>query len=507
MGNSNKKLFRTILISGCAMGIYYIISLVLTPFITENVGVEAYGFVTLSKNFATYAGMFTIALNSYAVRYIAISYHRGNIKKSNVYFNSVFWADVLLGIVFLIVFFVFSLKPEYILNVPSSLITSVKILLALTGVNFCITTISTVLGSAAYIKNRLDLSGIFKGISYVVEALILIVLFYQFKAEIWYVAIGSIGSTIVILLSNIFLHKKYVSDLKVRKGDVAASAIRELVINGVWNSINSLGNILNSGLDIVVSNLILNPLAMGQVAVVKTISGIFYALIQTVSQPFQPIFLKYYSNKDKNELIHEFKFSATICGLFSNLAFAGFFSLGKTFYDMWIPNQNTQLIWELTVITLLGCVVEGAIFPLYYVYTLTVKNKIPCMITVIGGVINVISKFFLIRFTPLGIYAIVLTTTVIMTLINFVFNPLYMCHCLSIRKGTFYPVILKHCFSCFVMSVVFFVIGKIIKPDNWLSLIISVFVDVIIGVFIHMTIQGVGYKKIVSLIVRRNPHE
>lgn len=291
MGNSNKKLFRTILISGCAMGIYYIISLVLTPFITENVGVEAYGFVTLSKNFATYAGMFTIALNSYAVRYIAISYHRGNIKKSNVYFNSVFWADVLLGIVFLIVFFVFSLKPEYILNVPSSLITSVKILLALTGVNFCITTISTVLGSAAYIKNRLDLSGIFKGISYVVEALILIVLFYQFKAEIWYVAIGSIGSTIVILLSNIFLHKKYVSDLKVRKGDVAASAIRELVINGVWNSINSLGNILNSGLDIVVSNLILNPLAMGQVAVVKTISGIFYALIQTVSQPFQPIFL------------------------------------------------------------------------------------------------------------------------------------------------------------------------------------------------------------------------
>lgn len=290
MGNSNKKLFQTIFISGCAMGIYYVISLVLTPFITENVGVEAYGFVTLSKNFATYAGVFTIALNSYAVRYIAISYHRGDIKKSNVYFNSVFWADVILGIVFLVIFSVFSLKPEYILNVPSSLITSVKLLLTLTGVNFCITTIGTVLGSACYIKNRLDLMGIFKGTSYVVEALILIILFYQFKAEIWYVAIGSIGSTIVILFSNVFLHKKYVPELKISKKDVSASAIRELVANGVWNSINSLGNILNSGLDIAVSNLLLNPLAMGQVAVVKTISGIFYALIQTVSQPFQPIF-------------------------------------------------------------------------------------------------------------------------------------------------------------------------------------------------------------------------
>lgn len=37
-------------------------------------------------------------------------------------------------------------------------------------------------------------------------------------------------------------------------------------------------------------------------------------------------------------------------------------------------------------------------YPLYYVYTLTVKNKIPCFITIIGGVLNVVS----IWFDPLG---------------------------------------------------------------------------------------------------------
>ena len=505
MYDSNEKLIQTIFISGCAMAIYYITSLVLTPFITENVGVDAYGFVTLSKNFATYAGVFTIALNSYAVRYIAVSYHGSDMEKSSIYFNSVFWADVILGIIFLTLFSLISLRPECILNVPSSLTTSVKVLLALTGVNFCITTIGAVFGSAIYIKNQLALTGIFKGISYVVEAVILILLFYSFKAEIWYVAIGSISFTVIILFTNIFLHKKYTPELKINK-NVSASAIKELVVNGVWNSINSLGNILNSGLDILVSNILLSSLAMGQVAVVKTISGIFYALLQTVSQPFQPIFLKYYSNKNINNLIGKLKVSAIISGLFANLAFAGFFSLGKTFYDLWIPTQNTQLIWELTVISLFGSLVEGAVFPLYYVYTLTVKNKIPCMITVAGGILNVMSMFFLIKYTSLGIYAIVLTTTVIMTAINLIFNPLYICHCLSIRRGTFYPVILRHCLSGFVMSVAFYVIENIIKPVTWFALILTGFLDVLIGVLIHMAIQG-ECRKIVSFIIRRKSYE
>lgn len=128
------------------------------------------------------------------------------------------------------------------------------------------------------------------------------------------------------------------------------------------------------------------------------------------------------------------------------------------------------------------------------------------MITVAGGILNVISMFFIIKYTSLGIYAIVLTTTVIMTAINLIFNPLYICHCLSIRRGTFYPVILRHCLSGFVMSVAFYVIKNIIKPVTWFALILTGFLDVLIGVLIHMAIQG-ECRKIVSFIIRRKSYE
>ena len=81
---------KTLLLSGVAYVVNYGILLVLTPFITRNIGAEAYGFVTLAKEFSQYAAILTMALNTYAARYIGLSYHKNDIHGANVYFASVF---------------------------------------------------------------------------------------------------------------------------------------------------------------------------------------------------------------------------------------------------------------------------------------------------------------------------------------------------------------------------------------------------------------------------------
>lgn len=45
-----------------------------------------------------------------------------------------------------------------------------------------------------------------------------------------------------------------------------------------WNSINNFGNSLNSGLDILVSNLMLTGLDMGLISIAKMISSVVVAL-------------------------------------------------------------------------------------------------------------------------------------------------------------------------------------------------------------------------------------
>ena len=54
--------------------INYGISLVLTPYITESLGTEAYGFVSLARTFANYTTVVTVAVNAVATRYITVEY-------------------------------------------------------------------------------------------------------------------------------------------------------------------------------------------------------------------------------------------------------------------------------------------------------------------------------------------------------------------------------------------------------------------------------------------------
>ena len=70
-----------------AVALNYAISLLLTPYITETIGTEAYGFVSLAKTFANYAAIFTVALNfayylAYATVFVNIEQHAARCKDS-----------------------------------------------------------------------------------------------------------------------------------------------------------------------------------------------------------------------------------------------------------------------------------------------------------------------------------------------------------------------------------------------------------------------------------------
>lgn len=498
-----KRLLTTILTSGIATVLSFLISFILTPFITNKLGVEAYGFVTLAKNFTQYATIITTALNSYASRYITVSYYQNDRKKAQEYISSVYYGNVTISTVIMIVATAFIIFLDRILNISTELVFPVKILFFFVFLSFVLTTVGTSYTAAAYIKNRLDIVGVFRSLSYVFEVVFYLIIFNCVTPEVWQVGVALCIAQLVIFGGNYYIYKNYTPELKIKRKYVSIDAIKKLVINGVWNSINSLGNTLNSGLDLIVTNLWLSDLAMGQIAITKTISSIFMSFNQLLAQPFQPLFLKSYSDGNKNKLISELKLSMKLTGLFSSIIFAGFVSLGKVFYNLWIPGQDIDLIYILTVITMLSSVIEGPVYPLYYIYTLTVKNKIPCIITVLGGILNVVGMAVLIKYSPLGIFSIVLTTTIIMLFINLVTNPLYMTHCLRIRWFTFYPSLIKTVISCIAMSFVFILIKNLLNPNTWIQFILTAFLCGIVGCIIHLLLVFSNEEKSQIFIMLR----
>ena len=113
-----------------------------TPFLTDTVGEEAYGFVSLGNNVINYITILTVALNSVAGRFITIEYHQGKKKEANEYFSSVLMANIAIIPVILAVAVPVILNAEKLLDIPVELEESVKLLFFFILFNFIITLIS-----------------------------------------------------------------------------------------------------------------------------------------------------------------------------------------------------------------------------------------------------------------------------------------------------------------------------------------------------------------------------
>lgn len=499
--SDNKRLIKTLIISGMAAMLSYLINYFLTAFITENVGVEAYGFVSIAKTAVSYAQIITIALTNFTVRYISVSYHEGKPDEAKGYFSSSVVASFVLASVIFLVALIAIFQLQYVLIIPEHLVESVKILFVLVFINFIVTTVQTPFSAAAVIRNRLDIVGLFKIVSYLLDAAVLIVLFYCFNPLVWFVGVGSLTASLVTFSCNTVLTKRLTPELKVEYKRVSINKIKNIISHGIYNSINSLGNVLNSGLDLIISNQLLTAVETGQIAVVKTIEGIFTLMNAMLFQSLQPKLIEAYVSRDINTFIRQLQKSMMICGYFTNTLFAGFFSLGMLYYKMWLPNQDYSLLYQLTVIATLMYVTEGIMKPVYYVNTLTLKNKIPCFVTVFSGFVNVASMYLLLKYTNLRSFAVVGTTSIIMLTLNIIFHPLYAAWSLNVSPKPIYRILYRQLFSAGMMTLVFLVIAKLVAPTGWGGLIGVALLMAIVGLFIH--ILCVCTRKEIKEILRK----
>ncbi len=503
--NKYFRLLQTVTASGGALILNTLITLLLVPVVTDTLGSGAYGFVTLGKNVAQYAMMITAVLNSFAARHIVVAYHKGNFKEANTFFSSTIYGDLLLGtglfgVALLCIGFL-----DRLLVIPADMVSDVRLLFLFVFINFWLVTVSTGFAASAHVKNCLHIVGRCKSVAYLCEAVILAICFSFFTPHIYYVGLGLAVASLLLAVSYIWISRKYTPELEVRRKYFSLSAIGKLVIDGAWTSLNSLGDALNSGLDLLVCNLMLTPVAMGQLAISKTFYSMFSSMFLLVGQAFEPMYLKSYARGDKKELLDEFRIAMKLSGGFSNIVFAGFVALGMAFYRLWVPGEDLAVLYTLTVINNMITIPSGPMQPLYYIYTLTFKKRFPTIVTIIGGFCNVIGMYVLIRYTQMGVYAVVWTTVIVMMVINFVTNPQYMAHVLEVPWWTFYPSIIRNVMACAVLTAVFKGLSLLYMPQSWGTLILSAVVLFALGALLHLLVvcSPADWKKLIGIVNKR----
>ena len=166
------------------------ISFFLTPYITKNVGIEAYGLVGLANSFISYATLFTAALNSMASRFIIIEIHKGEFPKANEYFSSVLIANTIIALL-LTIPSIWLISDLRIINVSESLLLDAQITFSIIIFSFFVSLIGSFYGIVLYAKNLLY-KGSFRTMESNIIRIVLILLLFSFlDTRIFYVALAT----------------------------------------------------------------------------------------------------------------------------------------------------------------------------------------------------------------------------------------------------------------------------------------------------------------------------
>lgn len=471
MGNV-KRLAISMSATLIAFAVQIGINFYLTPYIVGSLGAEAYGFVPLVNNIIGYASILTAAVNAMAGRFISLELNSGNVQKANVYFNSVLTADIVLAVILAIPCFVFSVRPDLVMNVPSDLYDDVRLTFLYAAVGMEMSLIFSVYGVVYYVKNRLEKSSVRNIEGNLLRAAVLIVLFTIFSPKIYYVTASVLILNLYTCVANWYYTKKLMPELALNFRQYSFKAVKDLVSGGAWNSVNSLSYTLLISLDLYLANVFLGAAIGGQYSLAKVIPSFVTNLGYTFSSVFAPQVMIYYAKKQHDELMRFVRFAMKFMGVVLTLPIGFLLVFGEEFFKIWTPTEDASILHAMSVVTLLALIPSCCTMPANNLFTVTNKLKLPALVTLVCGILNVVITIILLIFTDLNIWAIILTAAILDSIKNLFFISAYSGVVLGTSGKTFLFAAIRSCSTVISMIVVCAIFHIFIHPNNWVSLIL-----------------------------------
>lgn len=467
----SKQTYFNLALSFVAFALNYAINFWITPFVSANLP-GTYGYVKIANDIVNYATLVTIALNSMASRFISIAYNNGNRKKAKDYYCSVMCANMFIVLILFVPFTWVVIKLNSIITVPQEYLLDIQYLFAFSFINFLLGVCFSANSVATFILNRLDLSFYLEMFTNITRAVLLFSLFIFAVPHVYYISMVGLITTTISIIGNQIIKKRCLPELKLSIKCAKVKMVLDIMFAGVWNTIQKLGQILLDGLDLLISNIFISTAAMNDLSFAKTMPGIVAALLTKVASVFMPDYTILYAQGRMKELKSNVKETMLILSVIISIPIGIIMGFGFEFYSLWIPNENIEMV---TILSTLSCLIYAVSTPMNAVYNLfTVTNKVRplALVTVLSGLVSTTCVFVLVKFTNIGIFAVVCCSVLIGFLRNICFVAPYAANMLGFKKNTFLPEIGKSVVSIVIVCTIAFVAKTIYPINGWIGLVL-----------------------------------
>lgn len=467
----NLNTYVNMLTSVLVMAVNLFISFWMSPYIIRTIGVEANGFISLANNFVSYANLIVTALNAMAARFITIAYVQEDYKKANLYYNSVFWGNLIIVAVFLLPAVYLVTRIEYIIDVPAEILLDVKLLFSLVFVSFFVRTGAPNYDCGTYITNRLDLAYIPNVFTSLMRCVMLVCMFTIWTPHVWYVSfVSTLLGFVTLGIAGYWTHK-LTPELRINLKSPVCSwrAVKELVGAGMWSAMAGGGAMLLTSLDLLMCNLHVGATAMGILSLSKTLPGILGDFSGSITDAFLPEMTINYAKGDKDTLLRDLNKAMKISAVLVTIPAAGIVAMSDLFYSLWVPSMDAKLLQILTSLAILSYVINSGIIVLHRVFAIVNRTRLSAAAMMVTGVCSLVITWLMIIYTDWDIYAVAGVSSLVTICKNVFFVTPVTAKLLGYKATQFYPqlgITLVCTFSTLIMCTL---VRMVLPVNSWVT--------------------------------------
>ena len=224
-----------------------------------------------------------------------------------------------------------------------------------------------------------------------------------------------------------------------------------------------------------------------------------------MTNAFYPGLTINYAKNDKEKLLSNINFSMKLSSIIMTVPVSILIIFGEDFFRLWVPGQDSKLLYVLAVLASFKFMFTGGIQILYSLFPTMNKVKDDALSMVVTGIASIIITFLFAKHSSFGIYAVAGVSSLCAVLKNLIFVIPVCAKYLDLKWNTFYKQVFITFFSSIITIVIGLVLKKLIFIDSWLLLVLACFLMGIIGLAINafVTLSRDDLRSLLNLLKKR----
>jgi O-antigen/teichoic acid export membrane protein len=462
-------------------------SLILTPFLIKKLNVELFGIVMLFVSISNYVYIFTISINNSAGRELILNFKSRDAGQANKTYNSFLFGNIGLTLLLLPAIFIANLYLTKIFNIPQGNEQGVHYLFIILSLSFLIHFVQSAFAVSSWSMNRFDIRNYNQIVYFVIRLFLVVFVFMVFAPKLYLFAYSYLLATLSLLLLDYLAFKKLTPQIRISLGFFSPAVLKKLWILSFWFSVSQVGTFLFFKFGLFLTNILLGAKSGGEFAAVLQLALLIQQIGFSIGTIMHPTFISMYAEGRADAMISRANQALKLMAVLLIPMVALLAGASGPLLSVWLGKGFGKLGLVL-VLMLFSILFEMIVRPLYSINFAYNRIKIPSLITIAFGILNIVLTILFVRLNW-GIQGVALAGLITLNLRSLVFIPIYTAYIQNIKFYHYLIRLIVILFNAILFTVFCALVAHYMHINNWAK------------IFLYFIVCGILYAMTVLLFV------